>query len=285
MGAAVEEATRALEAAGVPQARREAGLLVASVLGTDRGGVAARRPDPFPGEAAARLVPLVTRRASREPIQYLTGTQEFRGRAFRVDGRVLIPRPETELVVDEVLRGFPDRGTVADLGTGSGCIAVTIAIERPDARVHALDVSDEALSLARENADAWEAAGRIDFRQGDLADPPADWFDRMDMVVSNPPYVAAGEWESLEPEVREHEPRLALVPGPTGDEAYAPLARAAFALLVPGGRLVAELGHTNAPGARAAAIEAGFAEVGVLPDLRGIPRILVGRRPVAGGRP
>lgn len=283
MGAALEEAVRTLASARVPLARREAEHLVAFVLGTDRGGAIARKPDPIPAEVTARLAFLLARRAAREPRQYLTGVQEFRGLEIRVDARVLVPRPETELVVDEALRHLPDDGLATDLGTGSGCIAVSIAVERPLASVHALDLSDDALALARDNAAAHGVANRIDLRTGDFAVPPDDWIGRMDVVVSNPPYVAEAEWRTLEPEVRDHEPKLALVAGPTGDEAYPPLARAASLLLRPGGRLVAELGHTNAPGARAAAEASGFEDVRILDDLRGIPRILSARTPRTGG--
>jgi release factor glutamine methyltransferase len=160
---------------------------------------------------------------------------------------------------------------------------VSIAVERPASRVHALDLSGEALALARENAARHGVAQRIEFRVGDLAAPPADWLGSMDLVVSNPPYVAEAEWRALAPEVRDFEPKLALVPGPTGDEAYPPLARAAFALLRPGGRFVAELGHTSAPGASAGAHAAGLAGLRVIDDLAGIARILTASKPRAGG--
>jgi release factor glutamine methyltransferase len=169
--------------------------------------------------------------------------------------------------------------TVADLGTGSGCIAISIALERPGCRVLAVDLSEDALAVARANASLHGVAPRVELRLGDLADPPAAWRGSCDLVVSNPPYVAAAEWATLEPEVRDHEPKLALTPGPTGDEAYGPLAAAAAALLRPGGRLVAELGHTNAPGASRAALDAGLTGVTIRPDPRGIPRILIAWRP------
>ncbi|HEX6853346.1 MAG TPA: peptide chain release factor N(5)-glutamine methyltransferase [Candidatus Polarisedimenticolaceae bacterium] len=275
MGEALAEAKRRLERARVPFPNREAEFLVAAVLGCTRGALLARRPDPIDDPTRRRLDAAIARRERREPLQYIEGVAEFRGRPFAVDRRVLVPRPETELVVDAALEGLPAGAAVADLGTGSGCIAVSIAVERPDATVLAVDLSADALEVARANARRHDVDDRIAFVHGDLADPPAEWRSRCDLVVSNPPYVAEGEWAGLEPEVRDHEPKLALAPGPTGDEAYPRLAVAAAALLRRGGRLVAELGHTNAAGAERAALEAGLTAVTIRPDPRGIARILI----------
>lgn len=252
---------------------------MAWALGTDRGRVVASAPDPLPAAAASRYERFLAGRCRRVPAQYLTGEQEFRGRVFRVDPRVLIPRPETEEVVEAALARIPsDRiASVADLGTGSGCIAISLAIERPLARVHALESSAGALEVAWENAERL-GASRIEFAPGDLALPPAAWMGGMDLVVSNPPYVSEEEWRALAPEVRDHEPKEALVPGPTGNEAYAALAPAAFDLLAPGGTMVLELGHRNGPAARTASEAAGFRGIEIRPDVRGIPRILVARR-------
>jgi release factor glutamine methyltransferase len=276
VSAALEEAAARLEAAGIERPRDEALRLLALALGTDRGGVLARRPDPLPGEAEVRLASLLQRRASREPLQYLTGVQEFHGLTLEVDRRVLIPRPETEEVVDAVLGlGLPDGGTVADLGTGSGCIALAVKAARPDLTVLALDRSADGLAVARGNA------GRhgldVTFVQGDFAQPPQEWTARLHAVVANPPYVTEAEWAALAPEVRDHEPRAALVPGETGLEAYQALLPAAFRLLVPGGTLVLELGWRSADSVSALAAAAGFRGVAVRNDLRGVPRILVGR--------
>ena len=252
---------------------------MAWALASDRGKVLAHAADPLPADASVRFERFVEGRCGRVPSQYISGEQEFRGRTFHVDSRVLVPRPETEEVVEAALSFVPlDRAsTVADLGTGSGCIAISIAVERPLARVLALDASSDALDVARTNAARLEAR-RIDFVLGDLAEPPEGWRGVVDLVVSNPPYVSEEEWRSLAPEVRDHEPKAALVPGPTGDEAYAALAPAAFDLLLPGGVLVLELGHRNGPAARAATEASGFHEVEIRPDVRGIPRILVARR-------
>ncbi len=279
MGEALDAAAKRLARAAVPDPRRDAEFLMGFVLGRDRGGVVARRPDPLGEDDAGRFEELVGRRETREPFQYLTGEQEFMGLALRVDARVLVPRPETEGVVNAALGlDLPSGASVADLGTGSGCIAIALAVARPDLRLHALDLSEDALGVARDNAKRHRVSDRIAFTHADLAAPPADWEGRMDAVLSNPPYVAEEEWAGLEPEVRVHEPRLALVPGPTGLEAYDRVALSAIRLLRTGGHLVVELGFKREAGAREAAARAGLAHLETLPDLRGIPRVLVARK-------
>ena len=276
VSAALEEAVARLAAAGIERPRDEALRLLALALRTDRGGVLARRPDPVPGEAEARLASYLRRREAREPLQYLTGETEFHGLTLAVDRRVLIPRPETEEVVDALLGlALPRGGTVADLGTGSGCIALAVKAARPDLTVLALDRSEDALAVARANAR--RLGMDVTFLHGDFAEPPVDWRGRLHAVVSNPPYVTEAEWGSLAPEVRDHEPRLALVPGESGLEAYRALVPAAFPLLVPGGALVLELGWRSGDAVRALAEAAGFHGLTVREDLRGVPRILVGR--------
>jgi release factor glutamine methyltransferase len=276
VSAALDAAVARLAAAGIERPREEALRLLALALGTDRGGVLARRPDALPPALEASLDRLLARRASREPLQYLTGEQEFRGLAMAVDGRVLIPRPETEEVVDAVLAlDLPAGGAVADLGTGSGCIAIALKVARPDLTVLALDRSPEALQVARANAGRHGVA--VTFEEGDFALPPVSWNGSLDAVVSNPPYVSQEEWEGLAPEVRLHEPRVALVPGESGLEAYRALVPAATRLLAPGGFLLLELGWRSSEPVRALAAAAGFREVEVRNDLRGIPRILCAR--------
>jgi release factor glutamine methyltransferase len=276
VSAALEEAVVRLAAAGVERPRDEALRLLALALGTDRGGVLARRPDPLPGGAEVRLLSLLTRRAAREPLQYLTGEQEFHGLTLSVDRRVLVPRPETEEVVDAVLDlALPRGAAVVDLGTGSGCIALALKAARPDLQVLALDRSEEALAVARANAR--RHALEVTFRQGDFAAPPQDWEGRLHAVVSNPPYVSEEEWAALAPEVRDHEPKEALVPGETGLEAYRALLPAASRLLVSGGAVVLELGWRSAGPVCALARDAGFQALEVREDLRRVPRILVGR--------
>ena len=274
---ALAGAVARLTAAGVDRPRDEALRLMALALRTDRGGVLARHPDPLPPAEAAGFEALLARREQREPFQYLTGEQEFRGLAMAVDPRVLIPRPETEDVVEVVLAlPPPEGGLVLDLGTGSGCIAVAVAVARPDLTVAALDRSSGALEVARENARRHGAA--VVFEEGDFASPPSSWEGRASVVVSNPPYVSREEWEGLDPEVREHEPKLALVPGESGLEAYEALMPSAARLLLPGGSLVLELGWRSAAAVRALALQHGFQALHVHDDERGIPRILEARR-------
>jgi release factor glutamine methyltransferase len=276
VGRALAAAAARLERAGVPAARHDAEVLLARCLGTDAAGLLARRGDPLSGDAAARFAEHLGRRERREPLQHVTGEQEFYGRAFRADRRALVPRPETEGVVDACLALAPPHAArLADLGTGCGCIAVTLVLALPGGEAFALDLSAEALDLARENARRHGVEGRIRFARGDMAAPPEEWLGRMDLVAANPPYVSEEEWEALEPEVRDHDPRAALVAGPTGLEAYAALLPAASGLLRPGGHLVLELGCGQDRAVRSLAASAGFEIVEVLPDLRGIPRVLV----------
>ena len=275
----LEEATRRLRDAGVPDPRREAASILAFVLSTDRGGIVARKPDPVDTGAAARFAELIAARALRVPQQHLVGRAEFRGLEIEVSGDVLIPRPETENLVQAVLdAGLPDAARVADLGTGSGCIAVSLAVERPAWRLVAVDLSAAALRVAARNAAKHRVADRIAFVESDFAAPEAAWHGAFDAVVSNPPYIPEEEWRGLEPEVRDHEPKGALVPGPTGNEAYEVIVRAAAAMLRPGGVLAMELGWKSEEAGRAIVVSSGFSELAIRPDLQGIPRVLTARR-------
>lgn len=284
IGGALARATETLRAAGVDPARTNAELLLAHLLETDRGGLFVRRREPLDRDVAARFVTWVARRAAREPLQHVTGVQEFHGLEFGTDRRALVPRPETEGLVDLAL-GYelPEGARVADLGTGTGCIAITLAVKRPGLVVDALDRSEDALDLARENARRHGVEARVRFTAGDFARPPAGWRGAMDLVVSNPPYVAEREWESLEPEVRVHDPHVALVPGPSGYEAYRALAPASHELLKPRGRLLFELGEGQADEVRELVTRAGFTELAVTRDLRGIERVLAAVKPPSGG--
>ena len=275
----LEEATRRLRDAGVPDPRREAASILAFVLSTDRGGIVARKPDPVDTGAAARFAELIAARALRVPQQHLVGRAEFRGLEIEVSGDVLIPRPETEDLVQAVLdAGLPQSARVADLGTGSGCIAIAFAVERPSWRLVAVDLSAAALRVAARNAAKHGVADRIAFVESDFAEPETAWHGAFDAVVSNPPYIPEEEWRGLEPEVRDHEPKRALVPGPTGNEAYEVIVRAAAAMLRPGGLLALELGWKSEEPVRATVGSSGFNEIAVKPDLQGIPRVLTARR-------
>ncbi len=285
IGDALSAGTARLERAGVTAARHDAERLLAHLLGTDRGGLFLRRGDTLDGRMSRRYSGWIRRRADREPLQHVLEVQEFYGLSLLTDGRALVPRPETEGLVQAALGLVPASGArVVDLGTGSGCIVVALAVERPDLRIQALDRSPTALALARENAARHDVGARIEFVERDIACPPDSWRGTMDLVVSNPPYVSEADWRTLEPEVREHDPCEALVAGPTGLEAYRALAPASFSLLRPAGHLVLELGDRQAESVRAIVAGEGFDILEVRPDLRGIPRVLVAVKPPSGSR-
>jgi release factor glutamine methyltransferase len=223
---------------------------------------------------------MVERRLNGEPLQYVLGFWGFRRLELAVDRRVLIPRPETEQVVEAALEVLDRTGrsgaTVVDLGTGSGAIAISIAGERPGTRVWATDLSNHALQVARSN----DPAGRVRFVAGDWWDAlPAALKGHVDLVVSNPPYVAAFEVADLDPKVRDWEPEMALVAGERGTEAIEAVVGGARSWLGPGGGLVVELAPHQAAGMAAFAARLGYVGVAVLRDLAGRDRILVGRSP------
>ena len=220
---------------------------------------------------------LVERRCAGEPIQYIIGETEFYGLPFHVTRDVLIPRPETEHLVEKVLSlavRFPAT-RIVDVGTGSGAIAVTLAHKLPQAHITAVDLSARALAVAEGNA----KRNGVDLRflEGDLLAPVAE--ERFDIVVSNPPYVAATDRDTLSVEVREYEPALALFAGDDGLEVFRRLIPAAFAVLVPGGFLLLEIGFGQSPIIAALIASAGFAQIEFTPDLQGIPRVACARRP------
>ncbi len=279
--------TSRLKEADVPDAGKEAELLLARCLETDRGGIMVRRREQAAGKWVERYRCWVDRRASREPFQYITGEQEFLGHRFLVDSRVLVPRPETEGVVEAALALLPLQPApggaenplqALDLGTGSGCIALSLALAREDLHVDGLDLSREALEAAGANRRLHRLEGRVDLHHGDMASLPESWTGRYHLVVSNPPYVPEEEWRELEPEVRDHEPRSALVAEGGGESAYQALAPEVYRVLIPGGDVVLELGHRSEPAAVAAVRGAGFGRIRVLPDFQGIPRVLTARR-------
>jgi len=280
VGQLLDEAKRRLAAAHVPDPGREATALVALALATDRGGVLVRKPDAADERAVVRLEALLAARERRVPLQHLTGTTEFCGLELAVGPDALIPRPETEDLVLRVLElPLPEAALVADLGTGSGAIAIALSVARPAWRLRAVDLSLRALGIAAANAARHGVGDRVSFLHRDFGEVPAGERASCHAVASNPPYVAEHEWEGLQAEVRDHEPRLALVPGPTGEEAYASVARAAGALLVPGGWLAFELGWKSEAAVRSIVEDAGFVEIEVRPDLGGIPRVLSARWP------
>ncbi len=237
--------------------------------------------DPAGARAVARLDAMVARRLTGEPVQYVLGSWSFRQVELMVDRRVLIPRPETEQVVEwalERLRALQPPLTVVELGVGSGAIALSVAAERPGTEVWAADRSTEALAVARANLAALGMAGaRVRMVEGDwCAALPAELAGGIDLLISNPPYVAADE--ELPASVVDWEPVEALVPGPTGLEAYRILVDQAPRWLAPGGALVVEIGASQAAAVAALAADAGFVDVRVAPDLAGLDRAVVARR-------
>jgi release factor glutamine methyltransferase len=278
--ALVKEAAATLAAAGVPAPEWDAERLLRHVLGCDRAAFFANPDRVVPEPEAERFRAFVRRRASREPLQYILGTQAFWKHEFLVTPAVLIPRPETELLVETCLDLLKDvaRPLIVDVGTGSGCIALSLAAERPDAEIHAADISEPALAVARENARQLDLEGRVAFHHGDLLEPVAHLAGRIDLVVSNPPYVDAADRESLAPEVRDHEPTLALFAPGDPLSVYRRLAKASASGLRPGGWLVVELGHGQAASVEALCRADGLVPTRLDRDLAGIPRTLTVRR-------
>ncbi len=305
--AALKEAMARLRAAHVPSHTLAAELLLMHTLGRDRTWVYSHPEEPLDPAAAEKYFALVARRASGEPTQYLTGHQEFWSLEFEVTPAVLIPRPETEHVVEIALERLGARGFkiqletgapsaplhIADVGTGSGCLAVALAHSLPHAEVFATDISAAALEVARRNAARHGVADRIHFFETDLlaalapsphaarpsphAPRPSSLF--FDLIVSNPPYIARKEAPSLPREVRDHEPDSALFGGPTGIEFYARLIDEAGLLLRSGGILVIELGYNSAGDVRKIIeSQSGWTNVNVTTDLAGIPRVLAAER-------
>ena len=271
---AIGKAASLLSAAGVETARLDAEVLLAHAAGIERAGLFARLRDQIPQAIGARFDESIRRRARREPVAYVTGEKEFFSLSFHVTPDVLIPRPETELLVEEVLRRAPANARVLDVGTGSGCIAVALAVRRPDLRVTACDVSPAALAVAVENARRHGAEARIRFVASDLFGG-FDAHDHWHVIVSNPPYVAADE--DLAPELA-WEPSAALRAGADGMAVIRRLLVEGVARLAEGGRLLVEIGATQEEIGRGAARQAGLTEVEVLTDLAGHPRLLIAAR-------
>jgi len=271
--AAVHDVERELREAGVPSPRVDSEHLVAHILGLTRSGLYSS--DRLLSEDdRARLGELVTRRRAREPLAYILGEWGFRRLMLNVDARALVPRPETEVVVERCLvhlEGVAEP-RILDVGTGSGAIALALADEVPAARVVAVDLSEDALALARENLARADADGRVELRRGDLLAGIAGQFD---LVVSNPPYVLAAEYDSLQPEIRLYEPYGAVV----GDRVWAQIAREARSALAPGGWLVLECGDGQAAEVSAGLTALGYEDVLATPDLAGRDRVVEGRRP------
>jgi release factor glutamine methyltransferase len=261
------------------RARRDAETLLLHLVGKNRAWLIASVNDDFAGCTAIRYASLLERRRKGEPIQYIAGETEFYGLPFRVTPDVLIPRPETEHLIEKVLELATSfqQPRIVDIGTGSGAIAVALAHHLPQAQITATDISEPALAVARENAERNGVAGRLRFLQGDLLVPVAD--RQFDIVVSNPPYVSSADRESLSLEVRDHEPAQALFAGDEGLTIYRRLIPAAFAALAPGGFIALEIGYGQASAVQALLGDSGFTDTKLTPDLQGIPRVATASRP------
>jgi release factor glutamine methyltransferase len=274
-----------LAAAGVEEPRLEAERICAWVLATDRLRLHLDRERALAPAEAAAIAAAVARRAAGTPLAYLLGTQPFRGLMLRVGPAVLVPRPETEEVVGAALEVLETVGdalppgaprAALDLGTGSGCIALALAQERPGLIVTAVEASAEALEVARQNARDAGLETQVAFLHGDLYGPLAAGA-RFDLIVSNPPYLTPDEWDAAPPEVRA-EPRAALVGGADGLAVHRAVLAGAGARLCRGGAVVLEIGATQGDAVAGIARAAGFAQVDVRRDLAGRDRIVVARR-------
>jgi release factor glutamine methyltransferase len=268
------QAARDLAAAGVPGAMRDARILLAHVLAVPVDRLILHLNDAPQEYEIARFSAIVSARAARRPLSHLTGRRLFWGREFAVTPDVLDPRPETETLVAEALAAPFTR--VLDLGTGSGCILLSVLADSPDATGLGVDLSPAALSVAQDNARRLGLSDRAAFA-------PSNWWGavagRFDLILSNPPYIAAAEMAALSAEVRDHEPRMALTPEGDGLDAYRAIAAGAIAHLAPGGRLMVEIGPTQRASVAEIFTLAGLTGLRVLPDLDGRDRVVIAAPP------
>ena len=274
-----------LRQAGVPEARREAGSLLAHILSRDRSFILSHADDLVAEPQIAQLQEFLTRRSRGEPLQYITGLQEFYGLDFEVGPGVLIPRPETELLIETALKLVANSAPfICDVGTGSGCIAITLLHELPAAagtRALAIDVSPAALTVAARNARRHSVSERIEFLASDCFAALAAGDARhsgFDLIVSNPPYVADAEVAGLQVEVRDFEPRRALTAGPDGLAIIRRLLRDASSFLKPGGHFLFEIGFGQATAVEQLIDQDRWELLGIHADLQGIPRTVALRR-------
>jgi release factor glutamine methyltransferase len=264
-----------LEGAGIESAAREARWLLEAATG-ERTVESHARSEDLPGGVVERALALADRRVSGEPLQYVTGVAGFRRLELAVGPGVLIPRPETEIVAERAMNRLPSGGTIVDVGTGSGAIALSVADERRDARIYATEISEAALEWARRNTTNLQLS--VQLVRGDLFDGlPHDLAGNVDVVVSNPPYVAVSDADTLPPEIVDHEPKEALFAGTEGLQAIADIAARARVWLRTGGWLVLEMGSDQSDAVLRLLADDGYEEVAAHPDLTGHLRVAEGR--------
>jgi len=274
IAAALRSAYQMLDAAGVPEARREAASLLSFVLGKDRTFLIAHAEDQLEDDSLRRFQEGVERRVAGEPLQYITGVQDFFGREFRVTPDVLIPRPETELLVEAALEVATPTPFICDVGTGSGCIAITLLSEVSEARAVAIDKSAAAIDVAKLNAEKLSVSDRLAFVVSDCFDALDPRQYEFDLVVSNPPYVSETMIAGLQREVR-HEPIVALSPGGNGLSIIRRLLQETPAFLKGNGHLIMEIGFDQGEAVRELVDNAVWRLLDIKPDLQCIPRIVV----------
>lgn len=271
----IQEGAQTLRNGGVSESRREAGSLLSFVLGKDRTFLISRAEEPVDDDVLAKFRESVERRANGEPLQYIVGFQDFFGRQFRVTPDVLIPRPETELLVEGAIEVAGPVSFICDVGTGSGCIAITLLCEIDGPRAVAVDISRAALEVARFNANALSVEDRILFRVSDCFDSFSPSEYQFDLIVSNPPYVAGKTMAGLQREVRDHEPPIALSPGPDGLKVVRRLLVEAPPFLKAGGHMLIEIGFDQGEAVKELVDVSVWDLLAIRPDLQGIPRIVV----------
>jgi len=280
----LNESTKALEAVDIPSARLDAEVLLSFCLGCDRLGFY-KNPEMIISEPELSVFRnLIARRLQWEPVAYITGHKEFWSFVLEVNNSVLIPRPDTEIIVEETLDVYCNFNSlpvlILDIGTGSGAIALALAREIAGAKVVATDISAAALTLAKKNATALGLQEKIDFRLGNLFEPACGLFD---IIVSNPPYIAAGEYAELPPGVRLYEPREALLAGVSGLEFYGKIISQAASYLQKNGWLLLEIGAKQEAGVRGIMEDSGFYDsIEMRRDYAGLPRVIKARRKVSG---
>ena len=263
---------------GFDSAARDAKLLAAHALGFSALDMATREQEPVTNEQIFALTELMQRRMRGESVARIIGEREFYGLAFTLNAATLEPRPETELLVDLALNALPQAGRLLDLGTGTGCIPIAILANRPDASAVATDLSALALAAARHNAERHAVADRLELLHGSWFEPLSADQRKFDLIVSNPPYITSAVVETLAPEVKDFDPRLALDGGPDGLAPYRIIAAGAAGYLTPTGAVLVEIGYDQGQAVSALFEAAGYTQIAVHQDLNGLDRLVSARQ-------